>query len=671
MANFSAIENLRAARRGFTSDASLLGMAEGSYDEANLSAVISQREHSADYTNVSKFSEAMKNPDWRRRPDSRAVSSSTETSSGHTNNKNSSCQSHKLPEVQRLSASPHLPRAPYPWDHIDDSNHWKSSDGCSELEAADTRASTEGFCTLINKAELANFQRHGRPISVVELSPFLNLGLTPQSFAQSDHVPGSGVVYIQAFNQKDRKMIETRAQIHEPRCESIHNTEIVEATSLKPTQLALKSNFPQNIEESRETQSSLQEKARKAVLGDPTVADIGASYQDCRSNRKRPEIQVQSPPKNKAIREKNAAFEKLLQKLKKPELVKQTGGFTSPAHVGHGEEHECPWGFRNDTCREHNNPQGSTFEKDFGSRKSTNQASSLANDIDSSYTRSVRGQDSSLDSGISLNNDPLCKARLNPRAREFLSFEEKSMAQSVEDHIDHFSGKPAYDKPWKAKGSGNIAAVSSLTTKPLSAITPDLGGIDGSGREKACEVPLNNTVMMSGSAAFNPTLDSPVSWPVPASYPAFVGHHHPPGLVPPPQMFSGIPPAFPMGPGAGISPAYLNMMSHRNFSTVPAMPTLPAVNPVASYMGQMPACYGTVPPPPTVSGPYSRPNPVVKPTVPDPAQQQAYEAWVEWRKANEPGYALECRSRQQRRARRNMEQPIPLSRGPPQGMATN
>ncbi|KAK2597450.1 hypothetical protein QQS21_005920 [Conoideocrella luteorostrata] len=50
------------------------------------------------------------------------------------------------------------------------------------------------------------------------------------------------------------------------------------------------------------------------------------------------------------------------------------------------------------------------------------------------------------------------------------------------------------------------------------------------------------------------------------------------------------------------------------------------------------------------------PRPVPKPKNPDPTNQQAYEAWVEWRKANEPGYAMACKLRQQRRAQRNNAQ---------------
>lgn len=52
------------------------------------------------------------------------------------------------------------------------------------------------------------------------------------------------------------------------------------------------------------------------------------------------------------------------------------------------------------------------------------------------------------------------------------------------------------------------------------------------------------------------------------------------------------------------------------------------------------------------SGSKAKPSSVPKPRVPDAMGQQAYEAWIEWRKANEPGYALECKMRQQRRSQK-------------------
>ncbi|KAJ0165409.1 hypothetical protein CTA2_11344 [Colletotrichum tanaceti] len=59
------------------------------------------------------------------------------------------------------------------------------------------------------------------------------------------------------------------------------------------------------------------------------------------------------------------------------------------------------------------------------------------------------------------------------------------------------------------------------------------------------------------------------------------------------------------------------------------------------------------------------PRPARKPRVPDALGQQSYEAYIEWRKANEPGYALECKARQAKRAfRTNGPDPHLPSTGP-------
>ncbi|SPN97281.1 uncharacterized protein DNG_00795 [Cephalotrichum gorgonifer] len=61
-----------------------------------------------------------------------------------------------------------------------------------------------------------------------------------------------------------------------------------------------------------------------------------------------------------------------------------------------------------------------------------------------------------------------------------------------------------------------------------------------------------------------------------------------------------------------------------------------------------PGATGILPPAPS----RMPPGPVPKPRMPDAQGQQQYEQWIEWRKANEPGYALECKARQARRAQR-------------------
>lgn len=107
-----------------------------------------------------------------------------------------------------------------------------------------------------------------------------------------------------------------------------------------------------------------------------------------------------------------------------------------------------------------------------------------------------------------------------------------------------------------------------------------------------------------------------------------------PGTLPGPPMFPGIMPAL-AGP--------------------PMEPLNPTLGSTTSF--QKPATMHPINPPQGPQFPTNAPaqrHPVPKPRVPDPGNQQAYEAWIEWRKANEPGYAIECKLRQQRRAQRNM-----------------
>ncbi|KAI8175567.1 hypothetical protein K4K51_007377 [Colletotrichum sp. SAR 10_75] len=56
--------------------------------------------------------------------------------------------------------------------------------------------------------------------------------------------------------------------------------------------------------------------------------------------------------------------------------------------------------------------------------------------------------------------------------------------------------------------------------------------------------------------------------------------------------------------------------------------------------------------------PALQPSPFpLKPRIPDAMAQQKYEEYIEWKKANDPKYALECKNRQARRAIRN--NPVP------------
>ncbi|KAG5919154.1 hypothetical protein E4U53_004022 [Claviceps sorghi] len=117
------------------------------------------------------------------------------------------------------------------------------------------------------------------------------------------------------------------------------------------------------------------------------------------------------------------------------------------------------------------------------------------------------------------------------------------------------------------------------------------------------------------------------------------------------------------GPESGTDPASLNLIpitleTYNPLRVAGAgdgdprtlFPLVPCVPPMAS-VPCLPAsgAFGEVPVP-------VRPRPVPKPRAPDSKSQQEYEAWLEWRKANEPGYAMACKARQQRRFQRKTAQ---------------
>lgn len=88
----------------------------------------------------------------------------------------------------------------------------------------------------------------------------------------------------------------------------------------------------------------------------------------------------------------------------------------------------------------------------------------------------------------------------------------------------------------------------------------------------------------------------------------------------------------------------------------PTLPTMASMLPLSrnAFLGPNTVLQPNVrenPPSPTKKS-KSRKVAVLKPRLPNTKAQQEYEAWIEWRKANEPGYAIECKMRQQRRTQR-------------------
>ncbi|KAG5974235.1 hypothetical protein E4U58_003381 [Claviceps cyperi] len=183
---------------------------------------------------------------------------------------------------------------------------------------------------------------------------------------------------------------------------------------------------------------------------------------------------------------------------------------------------------------------------------------------------------------------------LNPKAREFLSFSK------ADSHAPIMPRRPllsSYDFLLSAKESASNLAGFAATRM---AAVPDGPGI----------------LLGAGT--------------VPALFPNYVG---------PPAILGHY------GFELGTNPAPLNL--------VPV-----TLETLKSSDGLVTPDWPTLAPMPCGSGSQSvPPRPVPKPRSPNPKTQQEYEAWIEWRKANEPGYAMACKVRQQRRAQRKTPQP--------------
>ncbi|KAK0720623.1 hypothetical protein B0H67DRAFT_663076 [Lasiosphaeris hirsuta] len=133
--------------------------------------------------------------------------------------------------------------------------------------------------------------------------------------------------------------------------------------------------------------------------------------------------------------------------------------------------------------------------------------------------------------------------------------------------------------------------------------------------------------------------------------------------------FSSLAPAMvtlPVNVGALQSLSGINEFSTFPGATLPPLPTLPGtLKPILPTPTVTPFMPPPAPPYIAPSAPLFGPDrkinrphfPVTqKPRDHDPIKQQQYEAYLEWRKANEPGYHMKCKMRQAQRVVRQYQQ---------------
>ncbi|UPL01568.1 hypothetical protein LCI18_012502 [Fusarium solani-melongenae] len=638
---------------------------ESSFDETCSAPATSRRDHSGEYNGSSKFAEAMKNPDWRRRGEDRSSQQPDTSSAG---NPHTQTDPH-APEHETLHGNEEICKYTCPWDHINPVNHWRSSHDYSETDVDDkdlastvshemnlsstetheTDTTDRGLCTLVHHMPLPGLFANGRPVSIIKVTPLFTGGggLWHHSGAGSN--PIASVAQIQRIRRECPKITEENNDdcgFDEPRAATTG-----EAPS-RPRHYPERQSFESKKTTIDHSHKNRLERARNAVFHDPAVANIGSVYYQTQSNSntgKQAAPLSKEAEKQGELELRHDAFQRMLQKLHRGTRQEEKITKEEPENASL-RIHGCPWG----------QPLGQRQAKTRERQKANRSDSGIG----SSNMEGSQRKESSRDSGVCMDPESLSRG-LNPRAREFLSFPgaiTMTTAQNQDDHkpsqkltgdlLDMEGGKEC------GKRDDSIFSTLQAINRPYPLLPADYGAdrMGGTSPPDFGTIPALN--MSATGLGPLPGLP-PFSFPLSTCQPL--------GLNATPGVASGTIHGFGLGLGAGGCPPPGGLTNQLNLGAIsPAMqPFSVSPTPFVNNLSALPMPSAPLT---TTGGVHSQPRPVPKPVNPNPGQQQAYEAWIEWRKATEPGYALECKNRQQRRAQRTSTVHMGPAQGPPKAV---
>ncbi|KAK3370320.1 hypothetical protein B0H63DRAFT_528044 [Podospora didyma] len=210
-----------------------------------------------------------------------------------------------------------------------------------------------------------------------------------------------------------------------------------------------------------------------------------------------------------------------------------------------------------------------------------------------------------------------------------------SSVQQGQDGIHNLDGYNTFPSPGLAMTNPASLSAHQSSTSGANAILPPPGFHRGNSApttlsETAFPLSLAIGNMADTSRAYN-------TLPCAANAKMFSPGTIMSSMVPPPP---GIPPGFNLGTTA-CNPDTPAFYPPSSATLAPSLTFPPPVQPLFGPDGKL-----------------NRPNfPVTtKPRDHDPIKQQQYEAYLEWRKANEPGYHVSCKMRQANRVVRKYHQ---------------
>lgn len=221
----------------------------------------------------------------------------------------------------------------------------------------------------------------------------------------------------------------------------------------------------------------------------------------------------------------------------------------------------------------------------------------------------------------------------NPKAREFLSIGRQQSSRrpallntgvsgSQETSSNHFNAlEPHTNMAWPKANAETFNPYQS--TSDQGAISDGIFNRPMPPAAPACKLGLGSEIL--STTHFLPGAS--------ALQPPFFTSPHLPGTQAPIIPFGNF----------SAQQFAAQQLAAQQIAALPYLASLAALGPPPSLLGGLEK--------PKLATNTRRPA-VPKPTLPNASAQLAYEEWIEWRKANEPGYAVECKARQQRRSQR-------------------
>ncbi|KAF7542939.1 hypothetical protein G7Z17_g11151 [Cylindrodendrum hubeiense] len=302
-----------------------------SFEDNKLVPTSSEREHLDEHHSTSKFIEAMKNPDWRRRREDNTSSTSTQSGFGTSESSGFKQQMELEGLCSKSISSGHQKLGRFgPWDHIA-SSQWRSNHEGSEadIEPMDISASDDtekvtilpeqwGLCGLVKQRELADYRPNGKPMSIIELVPFCT-GEGPKGLSDGTHDASfSNIAHIQRIDRDSRPFCKTPRKT--PRNEQERElAAVLAATEATPPRMHImpsKCQFQSQLRLESSSATPKPENTRGIVLDKPAIVPPHDARHTSMATNKldRAEDSHHDSPD---LKKKHAAFQKMLDKLHK------------------------------------------------------------------------------------------------------------------------------------------------------------------------------------------------------------------------------------------------------------------------------------------------------------------------------------------------------------------